>query len=104
MKILRNILWGLVIFNVISVIVSCLPAGRVYSMPEFLMHILMWFKFYTIFALSIVNIVGAAVTLLLLIYGKIKNCAIGKNYMVLLILFLLGIPFGFLVFAAAMSV
>ena len=104
MKILRNILWGIVVFNVIAVISFWLPPGQAYYMPEFLLHISMWLLFYTIFAFSIINIVGAAVALTLIIYGKIKKYVIEKNHIVLLILFLLGIPFGFYMFAVAMSV
>lgn len=104
MKIFRNILWGVVIFNVIAVTAFLLPPGRAYYMPEFLMHISMWLTFYTIFVLSIINFVGAVSALALIIYGKTKKYVIEKNYIVLLILFLLGIPFGFLMYAAAMSV
>ena len=104
MKILRNILWGVVIFNVISVISFWLPPGRAYYMPGFLMNISMWLFMYAIWALSIVNAMGAVATLMLIIYSKIKNYPIEKNYIILLILFLLGILFGWFLFNMAMSV
>ena len=104
MKILRNILWGIVGFNVISVIAFWLPPGRAYYMPKFLLSISRWLTTYATFALSIISIVGAAAAFVLIKYSKIKKSSIEKNYSILLILFLLGIPFGFLVFAAAMSV
>ena len=104
MKILRNILWGVVIFNAVSVIAFWLPPGRAYYMPEFLTDISMWLMAYAIFAFTLVSALSAAASLMLIVYSKIKKYRIEKNYIVLLILFLLSVPLGWFLFNAAMSV
>jgi len=104
MKIFNKVLWGLAIFNIVSVILSLLPPGRAYYMPEFLAEFTMLFVVYVISGLGISGIIGTIGALGLMIYEKVNGYDIEKNQICLLVMFILTIPLGWFLFNAFMSV
>lgn len=103
MKKIRNILWGLMGFNAISILCFMLPPGRYYYMPKFLANITIFLDAYCIFIMSFLGIIGAITTLLLII-KQIRQKKLEKNMIILFTLFVLTIPLGKFLFDAAMSV
>lgn len=101
---LKRILWGIVIFNVISTIMFLSPWLYVYAIPKILLTICMIFVYYDTFGLALSGVVGVILTLILIMYGKSKKCEFQKQYVILLIIFLLTIPLGVLLFNIALSV
>ena len=103
-KIIRNILWGLIGFNAITVLCFILPPGRVYYMPEILAYISAYLTGYCIFGMFYSGIIGAVITAVLFAIRMKKQKIFEKNMIVLFILFVLTIPLGKLLFEIGMSV
>lgn len=103
MKKIRNILWGLVGFNAISVLCFWLPPGRYYYMPKILADITICLSSYCTWIMPFLGIIGAIITLLLII-KQIRQKKLEKNMIILFMLFLLTIPLGKFLLDVAMSV
>lgn len=104
MKVLKRILWGVVIFNVIAIMMFLSPWLYVYNIPNILLNICMIFVYYDTFGLALSGVVGTILTLILIMNGKSKKHEFQKQYVVLLIIFSLTIPLGVLLFNIAIRV
>ena len=87
-KIIRNILWGLIGFNIMTVLFFIIP----------------FFLYYCIFGIFYSGIIGSVITGVLLVIRRKKQKIFEKNMIILFILFVLTIPLGKLLFEIAMSV
>ena len=95
---------AIIIFNFISTICFLLPAGRAYYMPEFLEHLtIMLFIYAAMGGMGISGVAGSILNVITIAFKKTHKVSIVKN-VVYLVLFLLTIPFAYLLFCAAMSV
>ena len=103
-KIIRNILWGLIGFNAITVLCFILPPGRVYYMPEILAYISAYLAGYSMFGMFFSGIISAVVTTVLFVIRLKKEKIFEKNMIILFILFVLTIPLGIFLLEAGMSV
>ena len=103
-KIIRNILWGLIGFNIVAVLGFILPPGRAYYMSESLVDISIFLMEYCMFGMFFSGIIGSIITCVLLVIKRKKQKIFEKNMIILFILFVLTIPFGKLLFEIAMSV
>ncbi len=104
MKIVKCLLWGVIIFNAIAVLPYFLPPGMANYMPPLPANLSIALLTYVVFGLSISGIVGAVVTIAAMIYRKVKKMKFQAGYVVILALYVLTIPLGRLLFDMAMSV
>lgn len=102
--ILDVISFTIIIFNVVSVFCFFLPPGRAYYMPEWLMEFTGVLTEYAYFGgMGISGIIGIILNVVSIIY-KLRTKESIKNNIVYLLLFVLTIPWAWLLFQAAMSV